>query len=131
MSDRAWWDAAAVGRPGARRGRGTVFCTQHVLADLALCILAIGAGSRLYLHYVRADGDRRQRIVWPLGLFFWGRHWTLGAWCEIREDYRSFRLDRFVSAEDIGPRPEVRGEAPSLEGFLRRVTGDDQASGTR
>ena len=28
-------------------------------------------------------------------------------------------------------KPEVRGEAPSLEGFLRRVTGDDQASGTR
>ena len=30
----------------------------------------------------------------PLGLFFWGKPWTLAAWCELREDFRNFRLDR-------------------------------------
>ena len=35
-----------------------------------------------------------QRRVWPLGLFFWGSAWTLVAWCELRSDYRVFRLDR-------------------------------------
>ncbi|MCB1620427.1 MAG: WYL domain-containing protein [Thiothrix sp.] len=30
----------------------------------------------------------------PLGLFFWGNVWTLAAWCELRTDFRNFRLDR-------------------------------------
>lgn len=37
------------------------------------------------------------RTVRPLGCFFWGAVWTLGAWCETREAFRSFRIDR------IGP----------------------------
>jgi predicted DNA-binding transcriptional regulator YafY len=27
-------------------------------------------------------------------MFFWGRTWTLAAWCELRDDFRNFRLDR-------------------------------------
>lgn len=50
--------------------------------------------SKLLLHYRREDGQESQRIVWPLGLVFWGSTWTLIAWCEIRDDYRMFRLDR-------------------------------------
>jgi predicted DNA-binding transcriptional regulator YafY len=29
--------------------------------------------------------------------WFWGGAWTLGAWCELRSDFRSFRLDRIVN----------------------------------
>lgn len=32
----------------------------------------------------------------PLGLFFWGSTWSLSAWCELRDNFRSFRLDRVV-----------------------------------
>jgi predicted DNA-binding transcriptional regulator YafY len=49
---------------------------------------------KLELRY-RAEGDRlSDRIVRPLGAFFWGRSWTLSAWCELRQDFRTFRLDR-------------------------------------
>jgi predicted DNA-binding transcriptional regulator YafY len=44
-------------------------------------------------------GDKKQltgRCVRPLSLYFWGEHWTLGAWCELREDFRSFRVDRII-----------------------------------
>lgn len=34
------------------------------------------------------------RTVRPLACFFWGPVWTLAAWCELREDFRSFRVDR-------------------------------------
>ena len=34
----------------------------------------------------------------PLGIFFWGRTWTLAAWCEMRRDFRNFRLDRVAAA---------------------------------
>jgi len=43
--------------------------------------------------------------VRPLGLFFWGKTWTLAAWCEMRNGFRSFRLDR-MSAAAIGERFE-------------------------
>lgn len=44
--------------------------------------------------YVRADGASSRRAAHPLGLFFWGTKWTLGAWCELREELRTFRVDR-------------------------------------
>lgn len=46
------------------------------------------------LSYQRKDGEYSQRTVKPLGLFFWGQTWTLAGWCELRNEFRSFRLDR-------------------------------------
>jgi predicted DNA-binding transcriptional regulator YafY len=37
-------------------------------------------------------------VVRPLGLWFWGKVWTLVAWCELRDDFRMFRLDRIREA---------------------------------
>lgn len=58
---------------------------------------AIDGRRRLELDYRDNDGRDSKRCVHPLGLFFWGGAWTLGAWCELRNDFRSFRLDRIVS----------------------------------
>jgi predicted DNA-binding transcriptional regulator YafY len=55
---------------------------------------ALGARRKLELVYERADGERTTRVVRPLAAFFWGRSWTLTGWCELRADFRSFRLDR-------------------------------------
>lgn len=44
--------------------------------------------------YTRADGQSSERVVHPLGLYFWGQTWTLVAWCELRADFRNFRSDR-------------------------------------
>ncbi len=52
---------------------------------------------KVSLQYSRADGKASERIIWPLGLFFWGSVWTIGAWCEMRNDFRIFRLDRINS----------------------------------
>jgi predicted DNA-binding transcriptional regulator YafY len=58
--------------------------------------------------------------VRPLGLYFWGNRWTLAAWCELREDYRSFRPDRMrtVTVEERRFDP---GDGIDLAGFLARV----------
>ena len=40
-----------------------------------------------------------QRTVRPLGLWFWGKVWTLIAFCELRQDFRMFRIDRMASIE--------------------------------
>lgn len=46
------------------------------------------------IDYRREDGQGSTRELWPLGLLYWGAVWTLVAWCELRQDYRMFRLDR-------------------------------------
>jgi predicted DNA-binding transcriptional regulator YafY len=57
---------------------------------------------RMQLAYCDADGIETSRIVRPLGLGFWGKVWTLLAWCETREDFRMFRLDRIGQAVPQG-----------------------------
>jgi len=55
--------------------------------------------NKVVITYTRADGVDSNRIIWPLGLFFWGTTWTLGAWCEMRQAFRNFRLDRIETLQ--------------------------------
>ena len=57
---------------------------------------------RLSVSYADASGAESRRTLRPLGVFFWGKTWTLAAWCELRNDFRNFRLDRVTSAQTIG-----------------------------
>jgi predicted DNA-binding transcriptional regulator YafY len=65
---------------------------------LTLAREALIARRKLELSYAKADGAATQRTVRPLGIFFWGRTWTLAAWCELRQDFRNFRLDRIAAS---------------------------------
>ncbi len=70
---------------------------------------AIREREPLHMNYLSLSGQRSQRTVWPLGLFYWGGKWTLGAWCYRRRDYRDFRVDtiqQLTPATDIAP-PEA------------------------
>jgi predicted DNA-binding transcriptional regulator YafY len=74
----------------------------------------------LSLDYRDEVGQVTQRDVRPLGLWFWGKVWTLVACCELRDDFRTFRLDRIVAMGDAGRgfKPE-RGK--QLADFYRRM----------
>ncbi|MBC7042146.1 WYL domain-containing protein, partial [Salmonella enterica] len=56
----------------------------------------------------------------PLGLFVWGEHWLLVAWCERREDYRCFSLDRCLQITPLSRRFRETIDR-SLRDFLRKV----------
>jgi predicted DNA-binding transcriptional regulator YafY len=56
----------------------------------------------VHLSYEDREGASTQRTVRPLGLFFWGNAWSLGAWCEMRDGFRNFRLDRMGEARVLG-----------------------------
>ena len=75
------------------------------------------------LDYKDSGGQATQRRVRPLGLYFWGDAWTLGAWCELRRDFRNFRLDRIeaVSVADA-PYPDEAGKR--LEDYVRKMQED-------
>lgn len=51
---------------------------------------------RITFAYTDANDRVSQRTVRPLGLWFWGKVWTLVSWCELRRDYRVFRVDRIA-----------------------------------
>jgi predicted DNA-binding transcriptional regulator YafY len=52
--------------------------------------------------------------------FFWGERWLLVTWCELREDYRCFRLDRCLEISATGRHFSERADR-SLSDFLRKV----------
>ncbi|MEP3226000.1 MAG: YafY family protein [Parasphingorhabdus sp.] len=84
------------------------------------CEAAIDARDILSFAYEDQTGSATQRQVQPLGLWFWGKTWTLVAWCELREDFRMFRLDRIFGLAKTGlkytPAPER-----SLAEILRKI----------
>ena len=65
-------------------------------------------GLKVRVRYRRADGEISQRTLWPLGLVFWGHCWTLGAWCELRQGFRTFRVDRIEAVETSAERFDDR-----------------------
>lgn len=93
-----------------------------MVAPLGLLRRAIAGNRKLAFDYTRADGAASHRVARPLGLFFWGDTWTLGAWCELRDDHRCFRLDRMARLEllDEGfDNPDGR----LLDDYIRAVSG--------
>ncbi len=62
---------------------------------------------RLSFAYVDEGGEGTRRTVRPLGLFFWGKVWTALGWCELRDDFRVFRVDRM---EDLAEGERFRPE---------------------
>ena len=65
------------------------------------------------------------RTVRPLALAFWGRTWSLTAWCELRKDFRSFRLDRI---KGLLVTDELFADEPgkTLPDFLEKMKAEKQ-----
>ena len=55
---------------------------------------AVGRQQRLQFAYEDAQCRRTERVVWPFALGYFDEVPMLAAWCEGREDFRHFRLDR-------------------------------------
>lgn len=62
---------------------------------------AIRERCKLRIEYQSLTGERSDRIIRPLQTDYWGRVWTLSAWCERRGDFRAFRIDRIDQCEEI------------------------------
>jgi predicted DNA-binding transcriptional regulator YafY len=65
---------------------------------------AINHRLRLFVDYRSGDDATTERIIWPLALADWGRTWTLTGWCELRQAFRTFRLDRIETLRTLNSR---------------------------
>lgn len=70
--------------------------TRQRLQDLRE---AVQAQRKVRITYNDLQSKTSQRTVRPLGCFYWGKVWTLTAWCEARSDFRNFRMDRIQGFE--------------------------------
>lgn len=64
--------------------------------DLAPIRRAIRAERKLDIKYRDERGADTQRIIWPFALGFFERVRVAVAWCELRQDFRNFRVDRIA-----------------------------------
>lgn len=73
---------------------------------------------RLQMTYADEAGQETQRVVRPLGVWFWGKVWTAVCWCELRAGFRMFRLDRIVTLTELDWFRPVKGQG--LRDFYER-----------
>lgn len=94
-----------------------------VQATLQTLREAAQARDKVQVDYRDAANALTQRTLRPLGCFYWGKVWTLAAWCETRQDFRSFRLDRLVRVELLrdANRRFVDEAGKTLADYLRRA----------
>jgi predicted DNA-binding transcriptional regulator YafY len=66
--------------------------------DLAELRAAIRDSRKLYIAYADEKGRRTNRTVWPIAMAYYVDVTLVGAWCELRADYRNFRVERIQSS---------------------------------
>jgi len=93
---------------------------KDATAGLETVRQAILQRRKLHIEYVDGASRASTRTLHPLALYFWRTTWSVAAWCESREDFRIFRLDRIRSLHMGGEKfEEVPGR--TLEDFVESV----------
>jgi predicted DNA-binding transcriptional regulator YafY len=70
--------------------------------------------------YLDLQNNQSNRIIWPLALVSFSPVWLLSGWCELRQDFRHFRIDRisdFVKQSERFPNDKHR----NLQAYLAQV----------
>jgi len=66
--------------------------------DLAELRRAIRETRKVRIAYTDAQGSRSHRVVWPIAMAYYVDVTVLGAWCELRNDFRHFRVERIAAS---------------------------------
>lgn len=72
------------------------------------------------IKYLSLDDQVSTRLIRPLQLEYWGRVWTMSAWCELRDDFRVFRVDRIETLIDTGATFKAE-DGKTLKDYLAKV----------
>jgi predicted DNA-binding transcriptional regulator YafY len=95
-------------------GRAAFGFAVHAFAEAArgfrhLPAVRAAIRARQKLRLALPGATPAQRVVRPLRLDYWGRVWTLGAWCETAEAFVTLRLD---AVEEATPLPQLFADEP-------------------
>jgi len=96
------------------------YCRPEISIDIEALRHATRSEWVIDINYGDAEGQHTQRAVQPLAIVFFDRSLVVLAWCELRQDYRSFRIDRILemTVTDRSFRPR---RVPMLREYLTRL----------
>jgi predicted DNA-binding transcriptional regulator YafY len=66
--------------------------------DVADFRRAIREQRKVAVDYSDEAGSMTQRVIWPIAISYFDAQRLVIAWCELREDFRTFRTDRMARA---------------------------------
>ncbi len=72
---------------------------------------AIRDERKIAIVYRDGQGAETQRTIWPFALGYFERVRIVAAWCELRDDFRNFRIDRIASLAPKAARYPRRRQA--------------------
>lgn len=106
------------------------FIDPRFTAPMADLRRALREQRKIRVDYAKENGEESQRTLRPLAIIYWGRTWTLVGWCEMRHDFRHFRLDRMqhwvLTDEDFVPEP-----GKTYKDFVARMEEDRREENCR
>ena len=79
--------------------------------DVARARAWIRFGRKIALTYLDVENRRTERVIWPIVVGYYEAVRILVGWCELRQDFRNFRIDRVAEATFLEERYPGR---PSL-----------------
>jgi len=85
---------------------------------------AIHKKLKVKLCYTDTNQLKSERLVRPLSLTVYSEGWMFAAWCELREDFRYFRLDR-ISEFCLTDQPYPLDEDKSLKQYRATLRESD------
>jgi len=81
---------------------------------------AIKNSHSISILYQALDDKETTRTIYPLVQLYWGGKWTVGAWCTMRKDFRSFRLDR-IGEITMDDKKYKKNNVVNLEAYFASV----------
>ena len=96
------------------------YCRPEISIDIEALRHATRNEQVIAIDYADAEDNRTRREIQPLAIVFFDRSLVVMAWCELRADYRSFRIDRIIemTVTDRSFRPR---RVAMLREYLDRV----------
>ena len=72
--------------------------------DAGLARAWIRSGRKMAIAYKDVEERETQRVIWPIAIGYLNSARLLVGWCELRKDFRHFRLDRVADAQYLDER---------------------------
>ena len=100
---------------------------ETITIDQAALRHAIRDQRKIRFTYRDLDGQSSGRVVRPLIMAFYGPVWLLAGWCELRNGFRVFRIDRMSEFSTLETRFDAE-PGRTAEDFLRQDTEKKQST---
>lgn len=93
--------------------------------DLAEIRRAVQEQFKVEIEYVDVKGESSTRVIWPILIGVFQQYYVLAAYCENRQNFRHFRLDRILawhtSSEQYStPRHQLLKQWQAIEGIKEK-----------